>query len=132
MNDHEAGRLVEVPQDNIAGHLPWYAVRVQGKFENVASVILREKGFEEFLPVYRARRQWSDRVKQLDLPLFPGYLFCRIEIAAGLLPIVTTPGFLGIVSAGRHPLQISESEIHAVQSVVRSGLTAAPYPGLVT
>jgi len=131
MHDIEAKRLVEVPQGNAREHHPWYAVRVRVKFETVASVILREKGFEEFLPLYRAKRQWSDRIKQLDLPLFPGYLFCRINIAGGLLPIVTTPGVLGIVSAGRHPIQISEPEILAVQSVIRSGLTATPWPGLV-
>ncbi len=130
MPDREAERL-EVPRGNACGHHPWYAVRVQAKFEKVASVILREKGFEEFLPLCRARRQWSDRQKLLDLPLFPGYLFCRIDIAGGLLPIVTTPGVLGLVSAGRRPIQISDSEIQAVQSVVRSGLVATPWPGLV-
>ena len=57
--------------------LLWYAIRVQSKFENLASATLRGKGYEEFLPLYRSRRRWSDRVKQLDLPLFPGYLFCN-------------------------------------------------------
>src|ERR1035441_29282 len=71
MHDIEAKRLVGVPQGNAREHHPWYAVRVRVKFETVASVILREKGFEEFLPLYRAKRQWSDRIKQLDLPLFP-------------------------------------------------------------
>jgi transcription antitermination factor NusG len=131
MYDREAGQLVGVPPGNVSEHLPWYAVRVQAKFEKVASSILREKGFEEFLPLYRARHQWSDRVKQLDLPLFPGYLFCSIDMAAGLLPVVTVPGVLGIVSAGRHPLQVSGTEIQAVRSVVLSGLAATPWPALV-
>jgi transcription antitermination factor NusG len=109
---------------------PWYAIRVQAKFENVASAALRQKGFEEFLPLYRAKRFWSDRVKELDLPLFPGYLFCRLDISERLLPVVTTPGVLGIVSAGRNPLSISDQEIALVQAVVRSGLPTTPWPAL--
>ena len=131
MDDPEVERVLGVPEGNAPEQHPWYAVRVQGKFEKVASVILREKGFEEFLPLYRAKRQWSDRVKQLDLPLFPGYLFCRIDIAAGLLPVVTTPGVLGLVSAEKYPLEVSNLEIQAVQSVVSSGLAVMPWPGLV-
>jgi transcription antitermination factor NusG len=121
---------VTFPQENLPKNHPWYAIHVQAKFEKVASIVLHEKGFEEFLPLYRAKRHWSDRVKQLDLPLFPGYLFCRIDVTGRLLRIVTTPGVLGIVSAGKCPIAVSDQEIEAVQAVVRSGLPAMPWPGL--
>jgi len=49
----------------------WYAIRIQSKLEGLASATLRGKGYEEFLPLYRSRRRWSDRVKQLDLPCSP-------------------------------------------------------------
>ena len=109
---------------------PWYAVRVQSKFERVASTVLQDRGFEDFLPLYQASHQWSDRVKRLELPLFPGYLFCRIDLAKGLLPVVTAPGVLGLVSAGRHPLEIPEAEIETVRLVIQSGLPTIPWPGL--
>ena len=48
----------------------WYAVRVRSRFEQVVSTALREKGYEEFVPLVRSRRRWSDRVKELRLPLF--------------------------------------------------------------
>jgi transcription antitermination factor NusG len=105
----------------------WYAIRVQSKFENLASATLRGKGYEEFLPLYRSRRRWSDRVKELDLPLFPGYLFCRFEVQGRLLPILTTPGVISIVGAGKTPVSISDDEIAALQTVVRSGLPAVPW-----
>jgi len=129
MYDNEPESVVEIPQGNARKPHPWYAIRVQAKLEKVASTILREKGFEEFLPCYRAKRQWSDRTRQIDLPLFPGYLFCRIDVGVRL-PIITTPGVLGIVSAGKCPIAISDQEIEAVQAVVRSGLPATPWPGL--
>ena len=108
----------------------WYAIRVRSKFENLAAATLRGKGYEEFLPVYRSRRRWSDRVKELDLPLFPGYLFCRFDVHSRLLPILTTPGVIAIVSAGKTPVPVSDDEIAAVQAVVRSGLPAMPWPCL--
>jgi transcription antitermination factor NusG len=130
MYNYEPESPVAIPQGNARKHCLWYAIRVQSKFEKIASAVLREKGFEEFLPLYRASHRWSDRVKQLDLPLFPGYLFCRLDIAERLLPVMTTPGVLRIVSAGKIPIAVSDQEIQAVQVVVRSGLPAMPWPAL--
>ena len=127
---HEPESSVPIPPGNSHQQHPWYAIHVQSKFEKVASTVLRDKGYEEFLPLYSVKRQWSDRVKQLDLPLFPGYLFCRIDIGR-LLPVVTTPGVLGVVSAGKCPIALSEHEIEAVRAVVRSGLPSMPWPGLI-
>lgn len=108
----------------------WYALRIQSKLEGLASATLRGKGYEEFLPLYRSRRRWSDRVKQLDLPLFPGYLFCRFAVHDRLLPILTTPGVISIVGAGKTPIAVSEEEIASVQAILRSGLPARPWPCL--
>ena len=110
--------------------LAWYALRLRPKSENLASATLRGKGYEEFLPMYRSRRRWSDRVKELDLPLFPGYLFCRFDVQDRLLPILTTPGVISIVGAGKTPVAVSDEEIAAVQAIVRSGLPAQPWPCL--
>ena len=111
------------------GDLLWYAVRVQSKFESIAAAAFRGKGYEEFLPLYRAKRRWSDRVKELDLPLFAGYLFCRFDVNKRL-PILTTPGVVSIVGAGRMPVAVSDDEIAAVKAIVRSGLPAMPWPCL--
>src|SRR3954465_10335954 len=111
-------------------NLFWYGIRVRSKFERVASASLCGKGYDEFLPLYRSRRQWSDRSKELDLPLFPGYLFCRLDIQKSFLPVLTTPGVISIVGAGRTPVSIPDSEIHAIKTVIRSGLQAQPWPHL--
>ena len=111
-------------------HLPWFALRVKSNCEKPVSAILRGKGFEEFVPTYRASRQWSDRIKVLDLPLFPGYLFCRLDLNKRL-PLVTTPGFLYLVGNGKTPEPVDETEIMAIQSVVRSGIPALPWASVV-
>src|SRR5450755_3202895 len=120
MGYQELESLAAVPQESTPRQQPWYAIHVRSKFERIVSTVLREKGFEEFLPLYRAKRQWSDRVKQLDLPLFPGYVFCRIDVGERLLPVVTNPGVLGIVSAGKQPMSVSDLEIEAVRTVLQT------------
>ena len=110
--------------------LQWFAVRVKSNYEKPVSAVLRGKGFDEFLPIYRSKRQWSDRVKVMDLPLFPGYLFCRLDLNKRL-PLLTTPGFLYLVGKGKTPEPVEEQEIMAIQSVVRSGLPALPWPSVV-
>jgi len=105
--------------------LPWFAVRTRSKHEKVAAAVLENKGFEQYLPVYRSRRRWSDRVVESDRPLFPGYLFCRFD-PKKRLPILTTPSVVSIVGFCNEPAPIPESEIEAVQAILRSGLATEP------
>jgi transcription antitermination factor NusG len=104
---------------------------VRPRHERVAALNLRMRGFEEFLPVYRSRRQWSDRIKEIDLQLFPGYVFCRFAYDARLA-VRTTPGVIAIVGFGKEPCPVPETEIAAIQAVVASGFAAQPWPYLET
>lgn len=108
---------------------PWFALRVKPNFERVVSSTVRNKGFEEFLPFYLCRRRWSDRFKSVELPLFPGYVFCRVNPECRL-PLLTIPGVLHFVGVGRIPAPIDQAEIAAIQQAVQSGLPAEPYPFL--
>jgi transcription antitermination factor NusG len=107
----------------------WYAVRVRSKFESNVSTVLEHKGVEKFLPTYRSRRKWADRVKTLDLPLFPGYVFCRIPLEERNV-VLTTGGVVDIVSIGRVPAPISDAEIEAIRTVVQAPVHAEPWPFL--
>jgi len=91
--------------------------------------ILRNKGYDLFLPTYNAKRRWSDRTKILSLPLFSGYLFCRFDVAHRL-PVLQTPGVNSIVGLGRNPQAIDEAEIEAIRTVINSNLGRSPYPRL--
>ena len=110
-----------------SGWMPWFALRTKSNFEGLASQILRQKGYEEFLPTYRRRTYWSDRIKTIDRPLFPGYLFCRFDERARL-PILVTPGVVSVVGFGKAPVAIPDEEIEAVRTLLRSGLPARPWP----
>jgi len=107
----------------------WYALRVRSNFERVTGQFLRQKGYEEFTPLYLCRRRWSDRVRELELPLFPGYVFCRFD-ASRRMPILTTPGVVSLVSFDNLPARVDEAEIAAIQAIVRSGRPVMPWPFL--
>lgn len=108
------------------GAARWYAVRTRSRFEAKTSASFREKGFAEFLPTYQSRRQWSDRVKEVRLPLFPGYVFCCFD-ASDPYPVLNTPGVVHIVSAGNTPLPVNDLEIQAVRRICTTHFTAAPW-----
>ena len=106
---------------------PWYAVRVKSNFEQVTASVLAGKGYEQFAPTYKVRRAWSDRVKEIQVPLFPGYVFCRFDVS-NRLGVLTTPGVVNIVSFGREPATVSNGEIDAIQAIIRSNLHPQPWP----
>jgi transcription antitermination factor NusG len=107
----------------------WFALRVRSQREKIVASALRSKGLEEFLPLYRCRRRWSDRVKEFEQPLFPGYVFCRFN-PYNRLPILVTPFVLLIVGNGKVPLPVDDAEIAGLQSVIKSRLQAEPWPFL--
>jgi transcription antitermination factor NusG len=107
----------------------WYALRTKPRHEKVAEEYLKGRGVEVFLPLYKSRRRWSDRVKIVDLPLFDGYLFCKFAARHSLLAR-SAPGVLYVVSTGAALAPVPESEIDAVRRVLEKGLVASPTPYL--
>lgn len=109
--------------------LRWFALQVRSRSENIVATFLRGYGYEWFLPSYKCRRQWSDRVKQMEVPLFPGYLFCRFN-PQDRLPILKTPGMIGIVGIANTPIAVDDGEIAALRALVNSQLPRQPWPYL--
>lgn len=109
----------------------WFALHVKPRHERAIAQALRGRGFDEFVPLYRAKRRWSDRVKDLEVPLFPQYVFCQFSAQDGLR-VLRTPGVRSIVGIGRRPAPVADSEIAALQTMVRSALGAHPWPFLET
>jgi len=107
----------------------WYAIRVKSNRENVVAVSLAGKGYQQFLPTYVARRQWSDRVMETEVPLFKGYVFCVLDPSVRL-PVLTIPGVVNLVGIGKAPHPVEDAEIEALQAIARNGLQAAPWPFL--
>ena len=108
---------------------PWFAILARSGREKYATMLLENAGFECFLPISKSTRKWSDRMKDIEVPLFPGYLFCRMN-PNDRLPVLTTPGVIQIAGIGKMPIPVEEHEIAAVRQIERSGLSAMPWPYL--
>ena len=103
----------------------WCAVQVAPRHEVTVSKILANKGYDQFSPTYSVKRQWSDRVKHLEQPLFPGYVFCRIgKDVSG--PIYTTPGVVRILGWGGSISVIEDTQIDDLKRAVASGSPVSP------
>ncbi len=110
------------PSDNFR----WFALRVRTTYESPTAGLLRARGYAPFFPSYTRRRQCSDRIKVTDQPLFPGYLFCQFDVH-NRLPILITPGVIGILGCGKCPVPVADSEIEALQALVSSGIPSQPW-----
>lgn len=107
----------------------WFALQVRTRWESSTAVLLSGKGYQTLLPTYKTKRRWSEKLREFDAPLFPGYVFCQFD-AQKRLPILVTPGVISVVSCGKIPLPVDDGEITAIQQVVASGLRAEPWPYL--
>ncbi len=109
--------------------LSWYALQVRSRRENYVASQVTGQGYECLLPTYKSVRKWSDRVKELEQPLFPGYLFCRFDFQ-DRRPLITTPGVLQIVGSGRVAVPVPDEEIRSLQLALSSTLSKQPWPYL--
>jgi len=109
--------------------LPWFAILTRSGRERNATLLLGNTGYECYLPVSKSIRRWSDRVKESEVPLFPGYFFCRMN-PYNRLPVLMTPGVIQIVGVGKTPIAVEEEEIAAIQLAGKSGMPMMPWPYL--
>ena len=111
----------------------WYALAVKPQYE--VRVCEGLKGLDEiegFLPTYKDKRIWSDRVKILDAPLFPGYVFARFEYPGRRVPVLRVAGVRSIVGFGNAPTPLAEEEINTIRTLVNSTFPVRPWPFLRT
>jgi transcription antitermination factor NusG len=107
----------------------WYALYVRSRHEKVVEGALRNKGYPVFSPFYRTRRKRVDRTVEIDVPLFPGYVFSLFD-ANKRLPILMTPGIVALVGAGNRPEPVHDTEIASIRKLALSGRPVQPWPFL--
>src|SRR5580693_4079521 len=103
----------------------WYALAVKPQHEDRVFQGLEElDDIEGFLPTFKDKRIWSDRVKVLDAPLFPGYVFARFEYPGRRVPVLRVAGVRSIIGSGPAPSPLAEEEICAIRTLVNSNFPA--------
>jgi len=99
--------------------LHWYAVYTCPRHEKSVALQMERQQVPCFLPLYKSVRRWKDRQKQLELPLFPGYVFVQMALK-DRLQVLQTSGVVQLVSVNGKPAILPDSEIDDL----RNGLTA--------
>jgi transcription antitermination factor NusG len=107
----------------------WYAVYTSPRHEKQVQKHLGHRHVEHFLPVFRSTHRWKNGCKaQVELPLFPGYVFVNIA-RSERVRVLDVPGVLSFVGPKGEPARLSDTEIETL----RSGLhlqKCEPYRGL--
>jgi len=107
----------------------WYAVYTCSRHEKVVAKQLEDRQIETFLPLYRTWRRWRDRRKQVELALFPSYVFVRIP-AQARLRVLQVPGVASLVSFNGQPAPLPQQEIEALRDGLEHQVFAEPHPYL--
>jgi transcription antitermination factor NusG len=105
----------------------WYALHVRSRHERRVENSLTGKGYAVLSPFYCVKRQRPDRVVHVDLPLFPGYVFCNFDWR-NRLPILKTPGVTTIVGNRNAGQPVEAEEIAGIRAMMDSGRPVQPWP----
>ncbi len=109
----------------------WYALHARSKHERLVAERLSERGVEAFLPIVTEVRQWSDRTKSIERPLFSCYVFARFEPnRSDLLNVLRVNGVLSLVGSRGEGTPIPNEQIDAVRTLVGGAIPWSPYPFL--
>jgi transcription antitermination factor NusG len=135
MQRHErlSGDSMIVDRDRAAicteASLNWYALHIRSRHEKRVAERLGSQSLETFLPLHRSRHTWKNGVHvDVDLPLFPCYLFARASIH-DRIRLLQHPGVLGFAASTTRPTVIPDEEIFVLRAATDS-LKAEPHPYL--
>ena len=104
---------------------PWYALYTCPRHEKCVAQQIEQRRIDCFLPLYRSVRRWKDRRKELELALFPGYVFVRLA-AEDRLRVLQLPSAVRLVSFNGQPAPLPEAEIEALRQRLASGARIEP------
>src|SRR5438876_600256 len=107
----------------------WYAAYTCANHEKRVAAELGARDVEHFLPLYSSVRRWKDRRVQLELPLFPGYVFVRLALCERLR-VVQIPSVVRLVGFGRLPTALPDTEMEIMRAALLQSLRAEPHPFL--
>ena len=105
----------------------WYAVYTLSRHEKQVALQAECAGVDCFVPLYKSVRRWKDRRKELELALFPGYVFVRINLSERL-SVLRLPGVVQIVGFGGKPARLPEAEIDGLRAGLASHTPLHPHP----
>jgi len=105
----------------------WYAAYTIARHEKCVARQMEERGIDYFLPLYRSIHWWKDRRKQVELALFPSYIFVHMALT-DRLRVLQLPSVVHLVGFNGRPAPLPESEIVALRGAASGNLCLEPHP----
>jgi transcriptional antiterminator NusG len=132
MNGDARMAVIDVPiEGSTVDQTRWYAVRTRSRHEKLVSRQLESQGIQSFLPVITKISKWSDRRKEVELPLFSGYAFVRLDHASGdRVRVLQTQGVVNFVGVQGSGVPIPDQEIENINILLASKVTYQERPYL--
>jgi transcription antitermination factor NusG len=109
--------------------LNWYALYTCPRHEKSVAHQIEQRSIACFLPVYRSMRRWKDRRKEIELALFPGYVFVHLALR-DRIRVLQLPSAVRLVSFNGHPAVLPDAEIDGLRQRVSRGACVEPHPYL--
>ena len=126
---HATDEFLLASSNSPASEAAWFAIYTRPRFEKKVASQLAEKGVKAFLPLFSSKRQWSDRKRLVQSPLFPGYVFVRmVSTLESRISVLRTSGVGNFVGFRGTGTPIPDDEIHAVQAVLQHGVPIEIHP----
>jgi transcriptional antiterminator NusG len=120
----------QIPEE-VCGEAAWYAVQTRSRHEKRVAEDIEEKGIRSFLPLVTRVHKWSDRQKEVSLPLFPGYVFVHAGAAlTERISVLRTPGVAGFVGSSGKGTPIPEKQIEDIRLILDHNVPFEDYPFL--
>jgi transcription termination/antitermination protein NusG len=109
----------------------WYVVHTRSRHEKIVRDDLTQKGIENYLPVFHQWREWKDRTKRVELPVFSGYVFAKFCDRPDIrVHVLRTPGAVRIIGNGGGIEPVPDSELEAVRRILGTGTECISHPFL--
>src|ERR1051325_3037868 len=118
--------MIQTANNSVVDPGAWFVIWAESRAEKKVAKRMDELGFSAWLPIVKERHRWSDRWREVELPLFPGYLFARATIA-DWHRILRTPGVLTVITEQGKPAVLADSFINTLRDAIgRDGVAPEP------
>lgn len=96
----------------------WYVLYVKARHERKIESLLNENQIETFLPLVKTVREWSDRKKEIEMPLFPSYIFVKINLKKDTHKVLSVKSYCFLIRFGKEFAKVQEYEINSIKLLI--------------
>lgn len=105
----------------------WLAAYTRSRQENCVALQLQRKDLPVLLPTYEKYSRWSDRIRRVSMPLFPGYVFVGVADGERAL-VLQTSGVVNLVSSAGRPCPLPDDEVEILRRCLLCPSEVEPHP----